>query len=461
MALEIISSDRTIDAWLKDAAPLQRLADGGGLYLLAARRDCSPAWRFDYSFECKRRSISLGTYPATGLALARNKATEARTKVAGGKDPSQARKDERAKHQAAIEAAKLVKAGKPAAGSFEEVATRWYETRENSWAETYRPKILGRLKMHVYPQIGKTMIEALQPPEVVAMCRLAQKTGGLETGIRVLKLCSMICDFAIAEGTLKHSNPCGGVRSALRTPIKTNYPAITDTHQLAPLLRAVQEYHGTFVVRSALQLAPMLMVRPGELRKATWHQFDLDHGMWKLPAKMLKGTLEEKLDQDSFHYVPLASQAVAILEDLFQYSGQTGFVFPGVGRKGRYMSDGTVNAALRAIGYPKDVITGHGFRATARTILVEILEFPAAVAEMQLAHVVKDANGTAYNRAEFLEQRMRMMQAWGDYLEGLRLGREVKQHPVLPKFTPVTNRLVAANQASEPPEASSKLAPIV
>lgn len=445
MAIEKIASIYTIESWLKSVRPLQRLSDGGGLYLLMPAKDGSAAWRLDYTFQLSRKSISLGTYPATGLALARDKAAKAREMLAAGTDPSADRKAKRAQHQAGLAAAKRVKEGKPAIGSFAHVAAGWFESRKHTWAESYQPKILGRLQMHILPQVGMIPIEDLRPPEVVAMCRLAQKTGGLETGIRVLKLCSMICDYAIAEGTRTHSNPCGGVRGALRTPVKSHFPAVTQTHELAPLLRAIHDYHGSFVVRCALQLAPILMVRPGELRKAEWVQMDLDHGMWKIPVKVMKASKEEKAKQDDFHFVPLPSQAVSILEDLFKLTGHTGRVFPCLGRKGRFMSDGTVNAALRAIGYPRDVVTGHGFRATARTILVEILEFDVAVAEMQLAHVVKDANGTAYNRAEFLEKRIQMMQAWGDYLEGLRLGQAVKQHPVLPTFTPVTLRLAAAN----------------
>ena len=437
MALELIKSDLTIKA-LKPST--KRLSDGGGLYLLPFAKGQSHYWRLDYTFEGKRKTISLGVYPETGLASARVTATDYRQKIAAGEDPSSNRKKRRAKICEMLEVDRRTRSGEPPIGCFEEVARRWFEVKKRDWMPTYSSKVLRRLELHAFTEFGGKSLKDITPKIVLDACRIPEENGNVETAHRVRELCSAVFCFAISEGQ-DLTDPCQPIRGALKRTESNNFAAITEPIALAQLLRSIETYAGTFVVRSALKLAPMLMVRPGELRQARWSEFDLENGLWYIPSARLKRTKEQKKKGDR-HLVPLCTQAVDILEELFALTGETGYVFPAEGRKGRCMSDGTVNAALRAMGYSTShTVTGHGFRATARTLLVELLNFPEAVAEMQLAHAVRDANGTAYNRAEFVKKRVEMMQTWGGYLEDLRLGRSKVVHAVLPEFRPVTLRL--------------------
>lgn len=442
MARELIKGDKTISN-LKPGA--KRLNDGDGLYLLPFASGQNHYWRFDYTFNGKRNTLSLGVYPDTTLAMARAKAQEYRTMVAGGQDPSLARKESKKAIEQAREVERRVLKGEPALGSFEEVGRRWFETREHEWCKSYSTKVIRRLELHAFPYLGHLPIGDIDPPQVLQVCRRVERNGTLETAHRVMELCSLIFRFAIAEGTLK-SDPARDIRGALKKPVTTHFAAVTKPDELAAVLRGIDAYSGTFVVRCALQLLPMLMVRPGELRQARWDEFDLDNGQWFIPSERMKRTKVEKANGDP-HLVPLAPQAVSILEDLFSLTGRTGLLFPAEGRAGRCMSENTMNTALRNMGYSTEhQVTSHGFRATARTLAVELLNFPEAVVEMQLAHAVKDANGTAYNRTEFLEMRFKLMHGWADYLESLKKGRQTVQHAVLPAFKPVTLRL-AANQS--------------
>lgn len=270
------------------------------------------------------------------------------------------------------------------------------------------------------------------------MCRRIELQGSLETAHRALEHCSNICRFAIAE-TLLLTDPCRDLRGALEKPTPKHFAAITKPRGLATLLKAIHAYHGSMVVRSALRLAPMVFLRPGELRQTTWAEFDLDNGIWLVPSMRMKRTELQKKENGQPHFVSLPRQAAEILESLWCLTGPEGFVFPAEGRAGRPMSDGTMNAALRSLGYPSNVVTAHGFRATARTLIAEVLSIDPAVVELQLAHQVKDANGSAYNRTEFIEKRRVMMQTWADYLDALREGRaDLRSHAAFPEFRPVT-----------------------
>ena len=449
MAKELIKSDRTIQA-LKPGA--RRLSDGSGLYLLPfVKGGGSHCWRLDYIHEGKRKTISLGVYPAVGLAAARARAAEARTLVADGKNPSDKRKAARKQIVALAEAERLRNDGKPALGSFEEVGRRWFKIREAGWVHSYSSKVIRRLELHAFPSLGQIMVKDLKPKEVLDACRRVEANGTIDTAHRVCELVSLVCRLSVAEGVLDF-DPCRDIRGALMKPVRSHFAAITDPAELSELLRAIEGYHGTFVVTSALRLSPILMVRPGELRQAMWCEVDLDNGLWYIPSARMKRLKTEK-ETGEDHLVPLPRQAVKILEELFLLTGHTGRVFPGQGRKGRFMSENTINSALRAMGYSTaEDVTGHGFRATARTMLVEQLGWDKDFAEMQLAHTVSDSNGTAYNRAEFLAKRLAMMQAWADYLEDLRLGRSKVKHFVLPEFRPVTLRL------AHPPESGARAA---
>lgn len=442
MAKELIKSDRTIQALRPGAG---RLSDGAGLYLLPFLKGAgSHCWRFDYTHEGKRKTISLGVYPQVGLALARERADKARALVAAGGNPSQERQETRAQIAVRNEAERRVEVGESAVGSFEEVARRWFATKQDGWVESYSSKIIARLEGHVFPYLGNKPIHSIGAKELLEVCRRIEDQGTRETAHRALEHCSNVFRFAVAEGKLE-SDPCRDLKGALKQPVVKHFAAITKPKELGALLRALDAYSGTHVVRSALQLAPMLLVRPGELRQASWSEFDLDNGQWFIPSARMKRPKIEKQTGEP-HFVPLARQAVAVLEELFQLTGRSGFVFPAEGRPGRTMSDGTVNAALRVLGYPSDVMTGHGFRATARTMIVEVLSIDKDIVEMQLNHAVADANGKAYNRTEFILRRQEMMQAWADYLEDLRLDRSTHQSAALPEFKPVTLRL------ARPPE---------
>lgn len=448
MAKELIKSDRTIQA-LKPGAG--RLSDGAGLYLLPfLKGGGAHCWRFDYTHEGKRKTISLGVYPQVGLALARERADKARALVATGGNPSQERQETRALIAVRNEAERRVAIGEPAIGSFEEVARRWFATKEDGWVESYSSKVIARLTRHVFPYLGTHAIRSIGAEELLEVCRRIEGQGARETAHRALEHCSNVFQFAVAEGKLK-SDPCRNLKGALKQPVVKHFAAITKPKELGALLRAIDAYCGTFVVRCALQLAPMVLLRPGELRQARWSEFDLDNGQWFVPSQRMKRTkLAKEFGED--HFVPLSKQALVVLEDLFKLTGRTGFVFPGEGRPGRTMSDGTVNAALRVLGYPSDVMTGHGFRATARTMIVEVLGIDKDIVEMQLNHAVADANGEAYNRTEFILRRQDMMQAWADYLDDLRLDRSTHKSAVLPEFKPVTLRLV------RPPESGARVA---
>ena len=439
MGLEKIKGERAIKA-LKPGAG--RLNDGGGLYLKPFAWGDSHSWRMDYTHQGRRRTLSLGSHPQVGLDEARALAKAARAKLAMGMDPMDERHQQRVQHRRTAEDKQRAESGQPAIGSFEDVARRWFGVKSGQWMETYSSKVIRRLELHAFPRFGDMPISEITPKTVLEACRAVERNDTLETAHRLREHCSCVFRFAIAEGS-DLRDPSHDIRDALKRPVVKHFAAVTKPEPLAVLLRAIDTYQGSFVVRSALKLAPLLMLRPGELRQARWEEFDLDNGLFYVPSIRLKRTKAEK--QNGLpHFVPLARQAVTILEELFQQTGHTGLVFPAEGRTGRCMSDNTLNAALRAMGYTKDAATAHGFRATARTLVVEMLQYPESVVEMQLDHAVKDANGTAYNRTEFIAKRVEMMTAWANYLDDLKNGKSTIQHPVLPAFRPVTLRNLAA-----------------
>jgi len=413
MAKELIKSDATIRAAKPQAAPY-RLSDGSGLYLLV-RPDGKKWWRLDYTHEGKRKTLSLGTYPDTGLALARTKAAKERELVAADIDPSDARKAKKARHAENQEIERRLAEGIPLADSFEAVAREWFEKYSTQWAPNHANKIIRRLERDIFPWIGARPISDIKAPELLAVLRRIEERGAIETSHRALQNSGQVFRYAIASGRAER-DISADLRGAL-TPWKPqHYPAITEPKEIAPLLRAIGGFTGTFSVKCALNLAPMLLVRPGELRQAEWAEFDLEAAIWNIPA--------EKMKMRQAHLVPLPAQAVAILRELQPLTGHGRFVFPGVRDHAHPMSENTVNMALRRMGYPKEVMTGHGFRAMARTVLDEVLGYRPDWIEHQLAHAVRDPNGRAYNRTAHLPQRRQMMQAWADYLDRLRNGAE-------------------------------------
>jgi integrase len=424
MARELISGDAAIKG-IKANDPRKRLNDGDGLYLLLFVKGGSHGWRFSYSIHGRRKLLSLGTYPDTTLAAARRKADGARRLVSDGIDPSEHRKASKSASAQQRAEAQRAEQGLPPSGSFEAVAREWFEARRDDWADTYSSKIMDRLKADVFPFIGRRPVGLVAPPELLAVLRKIEARGAIETAHRARENCSQVFRFAVAAG-LAERDPAQDLRDALRKPAVRHFPAITRPERLSELLRAIQGYAGTPVVRAALQLAPMLLLRPGELRHAEWSEIDLDAATWTVPAQRMKREKSGKRD-GAPHVVPLASQAVEVLAELEPLTSKGRLVFRGERHHDRPMSENTVNAALRAMGFPAEEVTGHGFRATARTMLAERLGVAETVIEAQLAHSVRDSLGRAYNRTEFLDQRRRMMQAWADYLDRLRKGADVVQ----------------------------------
>ena len=423
MARHLIPSDTTIRT-IKPGDPRKRLSDGDGLVLLLfVNGSGEHGWRFDYRFGGKRNMLSLGTYPDTTLAIARRKADAARHLLAEGFDPSQKRKAERETLAKVREADAREAQGLPPLDSFEAVAREWYAIKRDQWAASYGDKIMARFEADVFPWIGKQPIANITPPQVLEVMRRIEARGVVETAHRALQDSSQVFRYAVATGKAA-TNPARELKDALRRPNSKHFPAIIDPKRFGELLRACDDYAATPVVRAALKLAPMLLLRPGELRFAEWSEIDLDAAMWTVPATRMKRELRAKL-HGAPHLVPLPKQAVAVLRDLHTLTGYSTMVFRGERHHDRAMSENTINAALRAMGFPQDEVTGHGFRATARTMLHERLGFDPHVIEAQLAHSVRDSLGRAYNRTEFVEQRRKMLQAWADYLDKLRRGGDV------------------------------------
>lgn len=388
-------TDKAIRALKPDEKPY-KAADSLGLYLLI-QPNGSRLWRFKYRFAGKEKLAALGAYPETGLAEARVRRDELRRLHANGVDP--------VAHRRAADEAKAA----AAENSFKVVANEWFEKKTPGWAPKHSAKIRERLKRDIYPWLGSRPISDVTAPDVLAVLQRIEERGAIETAYRALGNISAVFRYAVATRRAV-SDPCRDLRGALSPRKEKHLAAITDPRKIPELLNAIHGYQGGLVVRCALRLAPLLFVRPGELRSARWADIDLDSAEWRFVASKTKQP----------HIVPLASQAVAILRELHPLTGHRELVFPGERSPLRPMSENTVNAALRSLGVPKEQMTGHGFRAMARTVLEENLKFPAHLIEAQLAHAVRDANGRAYNRTTHLEERKKMMQEWADYLDALR-----------------------------------------
>lgn len=381
-----------------------RFWDGGGMYLQVSPNG-SKRWFLKYRFGGKEKQLALGIYPAMSLAEARLARDAAKLQKADGIDPVEARKIEK------------LKASNPAGDSFRVVALEWYEKKQPHWSESHAERSQRQLERDLFPWIGDRKISAVTSMELLAALRKVEERGAIETADRVLMLARQIWQYAIATGRAEHDITVG-LKKALMPYRGKHFAAITDPVELGELLRAIKLYRGGPIVRAALQLAPMLFTRPGELRRAEWSEFDLDNALWTIPSARMKRTKAGK-ESGEDHVVPLPRQAVQILRGLHGYTGHGVMVFPGQRSHQRPMSENTVRVALMALGYPSSVQTWHGFRATARTMLAERLEVDPLVIEAQLAHAVKDANGRAYNRTTYIKQRAAMMQHWADYLDTL------------------------------------------
>jgi len=382
---------------LKPAGKMRKVSDGAGLYLEIATTG-GKLWRYAYRFNGKQKLLALGKYPDVSLQEARKRHSEARERLAQGIDPSTARKVE-----------KQVSAER-AANTFEFVAREWLAVWSKDKVKTTIDHTQARLRNDILPILGGKPIASITTPDILAALRRIEDRGAIDTAHRSKNIISQIMRYAVSTARAEQ-NPVLNIDSTVLQlrPVK-HMASITEPAKVAELLRAIDAYKGTYPVQAALRLAPLVFARIGELRTAEWADIDLDRTEWKYTVSKTKKE----------HHVPLARQAVEILKELRLLTGSGKYVFPGI-RSGRPISDMTINRALQSMGYDtKNEMTGHGFRAMARTLIAEELHYRPEVIEHQLAHSVPDALGTAYNRTKYLKERKAMMQAWADYLDQLK-----------------------------------------
>ncbi len=393
----------------KPSAKPQRLFDGGGLYLEVAPSG-GKWWRFKYRFGGKEKRFSFGTYPDVSLKDAREKRDVARKLLSKGIDPGEERK--------------AVKAIESGAGSFEAVSREWVALKSPGWSPAHTEKTITILEKDVFPFIGSTPVGKITPPEVLALLRRID-TRSPVTARKAYSTCRQVFFNAIASG-LATTNPADGLTVLLSPKRVKHMAAPTELPEVARLLRAIDGYTGTFTVRCALMLSPMFFVRPGTMRGMEWQDVDLDRAEWRIPIEQLK---RRQIDKDARRgevglIVPLPRQAVEILRDLHQLTGNERFAFPGPRSNTKCISDNTVRCALRGMGFTGEEITPHGFRHMASTLLHE-LGFPSHLIEKQLAHSDKNRIRAVYNHAEYMPERKKMMQAWADYLDRIKAGAEI------------------------------------
>lgn len=386
----------------------RKLTDEKGLYLLVSPKG-GKWWRFDYRFGGKRKTLSMGVYPDVGLKDARDRRDEARKKLANGIDPGSVRKVE-----------KIAETG---ADQFGTVAREWFDRQKVSWATGHADKVIRRLEKNLFPYIGNRPVNDIKAPELLAVLRRIEARGAVETAHRTKQAAGQVFRYAVATGRAER-DPTGDLQGALTPTVKGRHAAITDPKRIGELLRAIDAYVGSPIVRAALQLSPLVILRPGELRQGEWSEIDWETSQWLIPAYRMKRRKAQKSDPNGDHIVPLSKQAVAILEALKPLTGNGRYIFPGARSDNRPLSDNGTRTALRAMGYTNDDMTPHGFRAMASTLLNEMGWRPDVI-ERQLAHVEQNRVRAAYHRAEYLEERRKMMQAWADYLDGLKAGVKI------------------------------------
>lgn len=373
----------------------QKLFDGNGLFLFIPPSGVK-SWRLKYRFQGKEKLLTLGTYPQTSLKEAREKAAEARKQREGGVDPS-AEKKVRARSQQS---------------SFETVAREWHENQKRVWTPAYAQDVMERIDRNIFPYLGSRPIGEITPPELLLVLRKIEGRGSIDQAHRVRSICSLIFRYGIATGRAERDT-AADLRGALQARAHTPRAAITAPDEIGGLLRAIDDFTGTPVTQCGLQLLALTFLRPSEVRLGEWSEIDFAEKLWRIPAKRMKMRFD--------HMVPLSAQAVELLHNLHTMTGDGRLMFPGLRSKEKAISDATFIAALRRMGYAKEEMCAHGFRAMASTLLNE-QGYPADVIEKQLAHNPRDKIRGVYNRAEYLPERRRMMQEWAEYLEKLRTG---------------------------------------
>jgi len=379
-----------------------KYSDTQALYLLV--KQAGKYWRMNYRFGGKQKTLALGVYPSVSLANARKRRDDARALLAQDIDPAQAKREDRAAKALA------------AFNSFEQVARAYLTRIASGRAASTMEKNTSWLERNVFPFIGAMPISSIGPRDVLAMLQKIEARGAVESAHKIKQLCGQVFRFAVAAG-LAERDVTTDLRDALSSVPGNHYAAITEPAEVGALMRAIHDYSGHPYAKAALKLSPLLFVRPGELRAAEWAEINLDAAEWRIPGAKMKMGID--------HIVPLPIQALEVLRSMHALTCHGKYVFPSIRTNDRCMSENTVNAALRSMGYSKDMMTAHGFRATARTILDEVLGVRVDLIEHQLAHAVRDTNGRAYNRTAHLPARREMMQQWADYLDELRNGADV------------------------------------
>jgi integrase len=379
-----------------------KYSDGRALYILV--KESNKYWRMNYRFNGKHKTLALGIYPEISLAQARELCADGRKLLRAGVDPNAKNVNE---HDQPLEESQ---------NTFELLACAWLAKMEAKRGADTQGKVLAWLKHDVFPFIGGVPVSTIKPRDILGVIQRVEARGAIDSAHRIKQMCGQVLRYGVAIGWAER-DVTPDLKDALIAVPRKNFASITEPKELAVLLRSIHAYNGYIVAVTALKLTPLLFVRPGELRAAEWREVDLDAAEWRIPAAKMKMKVE--------HMVPLPKQAVELLRELYRVTGHGKFVFPSLRTEQACMSENTINAALRGMGYTKDVMTAHGFRATARTILDEVLNERVDLIEHQLAHRVMDPNGRAYNRTAHLPARIAMMQRWADYLDKLRTGANV------------------------------------
>ncbi len=387
-----------------------RFADSGGMYLQVSPAG-SKRWFLKYRVGGKEKQLALGSHPDMSLKSARLARDAAKLQKSEGIDPVQARKLEK------------LKVKRNTRDTFKTIALEWYSKQAPQWSESHAGRMLRQLERDLFPWIGDRPIEQIHAMELLAALQKVEERGALETADRALMLARQIWDYWLPTSGLAQRNITEGLKARLTPYHSKSFAAIVEPNRFGDLMRAIKTYKGGPIVRTALQLAPLLYQRPGNLRMMEWSEIDLDAALWTIPSMKIKRTKQEKINGEA-HVVPLPVQAIALLRNIQPLTGHGVYVFPGERSHDRPISDNSVRSALYALGFGKEQ-TWHGFRASARTMIVDELNLDPLVIEANLAHAVKDSNGRSYNRTQYLKQRFEMVQQWADYLDKLARGADV------------------------------------
>jgi len=387
-----------------------RYADSGGMYLQVSPAG-SKRWFLKYRVAGKEKQLALGSYPTVSLKTARLARDAAKLQKSNGIDPMQFRKLER------------LKVSRAGGDTFEAIALEWYKKQASQWSDSHSKRMLRQLERDLFPHIGERPIAEIQPLELLEALHKVEERGALETADRALMLARQVWNYWLPTTGVHQRDITQGLKARLTPYRGKHFAAIVEPNRFGELLRSIQSYKGGLIVKTALRLAPLLYPRPGNLRMMEWAELDLESALWTIPSMKMKRTKQEKENGDP-HVVPLPIQAILLLNAIKPFTGNGVYVFPGERNRDRPMSDNSVRSALYALGFGKEQ-SWHGFRASARTMMVDELNLDPLAIEANLAHAVNDSNGRSYNRTQYIQQRFEMVQKWADYLDRLTTGAEI------------------------------------